>query len=121
MVGFGEHLSKEQTDTYEGQYLDYDMLKRYEMFHKADRELTDNHRPASKIGPLAAEESRLSKEPFQYSKSICLKNCNGCRKLQEVIDQQNEGHEAVVAAMRTILQGLFDSQIEKVMPSVIVS
>lgn len=30
MVGFGEHLQKEQTDTYEGQYLDYDMLKRYQ-------------------------------------------------------------------------------------------
>ena len=38
-----------------------------------------------------------------------------CRKLQEVIEQQSAGHEAVVAAMRTILQGLFDSQIEKVL------
>jgi len=28
MVGFGDHLHKEQTSDYDGQYLDYDMLKR---------------------------------------------------------------------------------------------
>jgi len=38
-----------------------------------------------------------------------------CRKLKEVIDKIEEGAgEQVVAAMRTILQGLFDAQIEKV-------
>ena len=63
MVNFGEHLRKEQTDDWSGEYLDYDMLK---------------------------------------------------RKLSEVVEQQEQEHAAVAAALRVILQGLFDSQIEKV-------
>lgn len=63
MVGFGEHLKKEQTDDWSAEYLDYEMLK---------------------------------------------------RKLEEVVEQQESGGQPVAQAMRTILQGLFDQQIEKV-------
>lgn len=63
MVGFGEHLLKEQTDDWSGEYLDYEMLK---------------------------------------------------RKLEEVLEQQSGGNDQIAQALRTILQGLFDQQIEKV-------
>ena len=65
MVAFGEHLKKEQTSTWAGNYVDYDLLK---------------------------------------------------RKLKEVIQKQEANEPAVFNALRNILQGLLDSQIEKVWP-----